>query len=94
MSQSDIVKRIEEICREFDARVIDVGLQIARAEISKALAENEASKYSTISEKQISKIADEAIAEGRSYTDYAWHYIGEDNAHQIICDAINKALKG
>ena len=45
MSQSDIVKRIEEICKEFDARVIEVGLPIARLELAKALAEIEAAQH-------------------------------------------------
>lgn len=44
MSQSDVVKRIEEICKEFDARVIEVGLPIARLELAKALAEREAAQ--------------------------------------------------
>ena len=39
-----VVKRIEEICKEFDARVIQVGLPIARLELAKALAEREAAQ--------------------------------------------------
>ena len=44
MSQSDTVKRIEEICKEFDSRVPVVGLAIARLELAKALAESEAAQ--------------------------------------------------
>jgi len=39
---SDTTKRIESICGEFDVRVGQVGLAIARLELAKALAENEA----------------------------------------------------
>ena len=39
--QTKIFKRIEEICGEFDARVQQVGLEVARLELAKALAENE-----------------------------------------------------
>ena len=45
MSQSDVVKRIEEICNEFDSRVETVGLAIARLELAKALAEAEAAQH-------------------------------------------------
>jgi len=41
MSQAKKTKRIDEICREFDARVIDVGLPVARLELATALAETE-----------------------------------------------------
>uniref|UniRef100_A0A6M3K9D9 Uncharacterized protein n=1 Tax=viral metagenome TaxID=1070528 RepID=A0A6M3K9D9_9ZZZZ len=41
MTQSDIVKRIESICYEFDSRVEAVGLAVARLELAKALAECE-----------------------------------------------------
>jgi hypothetical protein len=41
MNQSDTVKRIESICKEFDNRVEVVGLAIARLELAKALAESE-----------------------------------------------------
>ena len=37
-SQSLTVKRIEEICKEFDDRVKKVGVPIARLELAKALA--------------------------------------------------------
>ena len=46
MSQSEIVKRIEEICNEFDARLKIVGVAIARLELAKALAEYEAAQSS------------------------------------------------
>ena len=45
--QSDadnLVKRVEEICREFDDRLEDVGLLFARLELAKALAEAEISR--------------------------------------------------
>ena len=44
MNQSHIVKRIQSICEEFDARVLQVGLAIARLELAKALAECEANE--------------------------------------------------
>jgi hypothetical protein len=43
-NQSKIIKRIEQICIEFDARVEVVGLAIARLELAKALAEAEERK--------------------------------------------------
>jgi len=46
MNQSDVVKRIESICQEFDSRVNEVGLAIARLELAKALAECEAAQQS------------------------------------------------
>ena len=39
MTQSDL--RIESICAEFDARLEQVGVVMARLELAKALAENE-----------------------------------------------------
>ena len=44
MTQSGIVKRIESICDEFDSRVEEVGLAIARLELAKVLAECEAAQ--------------------------------------------------
>ena len=44
MSQSDIVERIEEICNEFDIRLVTVGVKVARLELAKAFAECEASQ--------------------------------------------------
>lgn len=44
MSQSNIIKRIEEICNEFDNRVTKVGLTIARLELAKAFAEAESAQ--------------------------------------------------
>jgi len=44
MNQSDVVKRIESICQEFDSRINEVGLAIARLELAKALAECEAAQ--------------------------------------------------
>ena len=44
MNQSEVVARIEEICKEFDSRVEVVGLAIARLELAKALAESEAAQ--------------------------------------------------
>ena len=41
MDQSPIVKRIEEICREFDSRVSTVGLSFSRLELAKRLSETE-----------------------------------------------------
>ena len=41
MLQYSIVKRIEEICGEFDAMVLKVGLTFARLELAKVLAEAE-----------------------------------------------------
>ena len=41
MTQSEIVKRIEEICGEFDGRVAKVGLAVARLELAKVVAEGE-----------------------------------------------------
>lgn len=38
MNQSKIIKRIDEICKEFDNRVAIVGIPIARLELAKALA--------------------------------------------------------
>jgi translation initiation factor IF-3 len=35
------IQRIEEICQEFDSRLPEVGLAIARLELAKALAEAE-----------------------------------------------------
>lgn len=40
-SQTPIVKRIDSICAEFDARIVEVGVPFARAELAKALAEEE-----------------------------------------------------
>ena len=45
-----------------------------------------------LTDEQIKEIADKGIAEGKTYTDYAWHYVGEDVAHEIICTAIRQAL--
>ena len=42
MNQSETVKRIESVCKEFDSRVNDVGLAIARLELAKAMVEHEA----------------------------------------------------
>ena len=42
MSQSQIIKRMEEICNEFDAHSRDIGVPIARLGLAKALAETEA----------------------------------------------------
>ena len=44
MSQTKVIKRIEEICNEFDARMKVVGVAIARLELAKALAESEAAQ--------------------------------------------------
>lgn len=44
MDQSEIVKRTEEICNEFDSRLEVVGIAAARLELAKALAEREASQ--------------------------------------------------
>ena len=41
MDQSTIVKRIEEICHEFDSRVSAIGLLGARVELAKQLSETE-----------------------------------------------------
>ena len=41
MSQSSVVKRIEEICHEFDIRLETVSVAVARLELAKALAESE-----------------------------------------------------
>ena len=45
-----------------------------------------------LTDEQIKEIADKCIAEGKTYSDYAWHYVGEDVAHEIICTAIGQAL--
>ena len=45
MYPSDIVKRIESICEEFDSRVEDVGLVTARLELAKALANAESAQH-------------------------------------------------
>jgi len=42
--QTEIIKRIEEICDKFDIRVTEVGMPLARIELAKAFAECEASK--------------------------------------------------
>lgn len=42
MKQSETVKRIQSICEEFDSRVLQVGLAVARLELAKALADREA----------------------------------------------------
>ena len=42
MNQSEIVKRIQKICEEFDCRVKVIGPFFARTEIAKALADTEA----------------------------------------------------
>ena len=39
--QSDIIKRVEEICAEFDSHSAEVGVAIARLSLAKALAEAE-----------------------------------------------------
>lgn len=49
-NQSSIVKRIKEICDEFDDRVNSVGLSFARAELAKALAETEADLNAALSD--------------------------------------------
>jgi len=36
--QTEIIKRVEEICNEFDIRVNSAGVNIARLELAKALA--------------------------------------------------------
>jgi len=41
MSQEDMVKRIDEICAEFDSRVEEVGINVARLELAKTLSETE-----------------------------------------------------
>lgn len=61
MLQSDVVKRIESICEEFDSRVAEVGLAIARLELAKALAENEA--------------AQQPPASGATVTEYEKHSV-------------------
>jgi hypothetical protein len=43
-TQSEIVKRIEEICKEFDERLALVGVKIARLELARALAKLEAAQ--------------------------------------------------
>ncbi len=43
MNQSKIIERTEKICNEFDGRAADVGIKIARLELAKAFAEQEAS---------------------------------------------------
>jgi len=44
MNKSDVIKRIESICQEFDSRVEGVGLAIARLELAKVLAECESTQ--------------------------------------------------
>lgn len=46
-NQSEVIKRIEEICKEFDSRVEKVGLEVARTELAKALAEAESAQQHT-----------------------------------------------
>jgi len=41
MSQTSIIQRVNEICQEFDDRVKEVGLKVARLELAAALAEAE-----------------------------------------------------
>lgn len=42
MTQSEIVRRIDEICHEFDSRLVSgVSTPVARLELAKALAETE-----------------------------------------------------
>jgi len=52
-AQSEIAKRIESICNEFDSRVIDVGLSFARLELAKVLAETEASQQADVADQNI-----------------------------------------
>lgn len=42
-AQSETIKRIEEVCNEFDERMKSVGVAIARLELAKALVESEIS---------------------------------------------------
>ena len=42
--QTKLIRRIEEICKEFDARVEQFGLEIARLELAKALATAESNQ--------------------------------------------------
>ncbi len=42
--QTDMIKRIESICGEFDSRMEEVGISMARLELAKALASCEASQ--------------------------------------------------
>jgi hypothetical protein len=42
MTQSEIVKRIADICGEFDQRLAFVSIMVTRMELAKALAEKEA----------------------------------------------------
>ncbi len=41
-------------------------------------------------ERLISKLADEAIAEGYEWSRFAWHYVGEEDAREIIKDVLYK----
>lgn len=38
----------------------------------------------------ISKLADEAIAKGYEWSRFAWHYVGEEDAREIIKDVLYK----
>lgn len=65
-NQSKIVRRIEEICMEFDARLKDVGPAIARLELAKALAEAEAANAALTAEslKLLKMVVDRNIELG------------------------------
>jgi hypothetical protein len=85
MTQSDL--RIESICAEFDARLEQVGVVIARLELAKALAENE----ETVVELSELKM-DYAIKGGEMLAEIArlqaqhdgWKKVAEKAYHRVM----------
>lgn len=63
MTQSEFVKRIEEICIEHDARVEKVGWAIARLELAKALAECENAQLNSARRAGAKAVLEEAAEE-------------------------------
>lgn len=45
-----------------------------------------------LQDNKIEEIAQKVIAEGLTYSSYAWYYLGEETAQTIIVSAIKKVL--
>jgi tellurite resistance protein len=78
--------RVESICAEFDARLEQVGVAMARLELAKALAENE----KTIVELAELKM-DYAIKGGEMLVEITQLRSSLDEARKVIAEAYNLA---
>lgn len=45
-----------------------------------------------LTEEQINGLAAEAVREGLEVSPYAWHYLGDETAHELFCAVIRRAL--